>query len=648
MAKTEKPAKTGKAGKISVAELNAKISDLTIPEEELAKYFEVDPDTSGPMEPTLKLNPALVEVPAARDAEGQARSAALLNSANWIARLRRQARYHQKIGSGTYRGPLIVSEGDSWFQYPFVLKDVIDCVMDDYAVFSLDAAGDTLDNMVRRPEYLDALEDTGASILLLSGGGNDLVAGGNLARHLRPFDPRLAPEGYLLASFDALLDHAIAQIDVIVRNVGRAFPGVHVICHGYDYALPADGRWLGKPMNSIGIKQAALQKAIAAIMVDRLNTKLQTLATTTARLTYINCRDKVGPKRWHDELHPDNAGYADVANLFKAEIKRLAPTPRAVGHTTRSGPPAASGAVAPAPQAENPRRRAGRQTLPEAAVAKGRSLHVGVNVVDPAAYEGWDGRLAACEFDAEDMTDIAAAVGYETTTLLTANATRKAVTDAIAKAAKASKPGDIFLMSYAGHGGQVTDFNGDEEDMLDETLCLHDGQLIDDELYVLWSQFPADVRVLLVYDCCHSGTAARARLIDEALAAAPGPAGTPRAMPLAVASRVMRRNRAFYRKAADKAASHWKGANTREMALPLAASVRLMSAVQDNQLALDGLENGLFTGRLREVWGDGAFRGDYDAFYRKLVENMPPAQTPNHFRIGQPSPAFDAQRPFDI
>jgi hypothetical protein len=27
---------------------------------------------------------------------------------------------------------------------------------------------------------------------------------------------------------------------------------------------------------------------------------------------------------------------------------------------------------------------------------------------------------------------------------------------------------------------------------------------------------------------------------------------------------------------------------------------------------------------------------------------MPPTQTPNHFLVGQPSPSYNAQRPFDI
>jgi hypothetical protein len=76
--------------------------------------------------------------------------------------------------------------------------------------------------------------------------------------------------------------------------------------------------------------------------------------------------------------------------------------------------------------------------------------------------------------------------------------------------------------------------------------------------------------------------------------------------------------------------------------------VRLISACQDNQVALDGLTNGLFTGRLLEAWGSGAFQGDYAAFHRAIVDRMPPDQTPNHFETGQDSPAFDAQRPFDI
>ena len=106
---------------------------------------------------------------------------------------------------------MIAAEGDSWFQYPFVLEDVIDWVFRDFAVFCQSEAGDTLDNMVRRAEYLDALERTGGRILLLSGGGNDLVAGGHIAEHLQPFDKTLTPAQYLLPSFGEVLDGASRQ-----------------------------------------------------------------------------------------------------------------------------------------------------------------------------------------------------------------------------------------------------------------------------------------------------------------------------------------------------------------------------------------------------------------------------------------------------
>ena len=38
---------------------------------------------------------------------------------------------------------------------------------------------------------------------------------------------------------------------------------------------------------------------------------------------------------------------------------------------------------------------------------KALSLHIGLNAVDPKAYAGWSGPLAACEFDANDMAALA-------------------------------------------------------------------------------------------------------------------------------------------------------------------------------------------------------------------------------------------------
>ena len=60
-----------------------------------------------------------------------------------------------------------------------------------------------------------------------------------------------------------------------------------MICHGYDYTVPNDGKWLGKPMASLGIANKVLQKAIAREMVDRLNTRLMNLANQSPRISYV-------------------------------------------------------------------------------------------------------------------------------------------------------------------------------------------------------------------------------------------------------------------------------------------------------------------------------------------------------------------------
>ena len=99
----------------------------------------------------------------------------------------------------------------------------------------------------------------------------------------------------------------------------------------------------------------------------------------------------------------------------------------------------------------------------------GFSLHIGLNAVDPNHYAGWSGPLNACEFDEIDMTELARGQGFTPTQLLTKAATRNAVISEMGKAAKTLKAGDIFLVTYSGHGGQMQDQNGDESDSMDET-----------------------------------------------------------------------------------------------------------------------------------------------------------------------------------
>ncbi len=293
--------------------------------------------------------------------------------------------------------------------------------------------------------------------------------------------------------------------------------------------------------------------------------------------------------------------------------------------------------------------------------AKALSLHIGLNSVNPAHYEGWDGPLAACEFDAKDMAAIARGKGMKPTILLTKKATRAGVLAGLRLAVKSLKAGDFFFLTFSGHGGQVPDTNRDEPDRKDETWCLFDGQLIDDELYFELSRFAAGVRVLVLSDSCHSGSVTRDRNPPP-----PPPGQRPKIMPPAVANRVYAAHQTFYDKLQQDVAAASKAkavvdpdAALAQVALASGAvqaatlvgafkpAVLLISGCQDNQTSMDGDHNGAFTESLLTVWQHGKFKGDYRAFHARIRAGLPASQSPNLFVLG-PAAKFVTQAPFTV
>jgi len=274
---------------------------------------------------------------------------------------------------------------------------------------------------------------------------------------------------------------------------------------------------------------------------------------------------------------------------------------------------------------------------------KGVSLHIGLNFVDPDHYQGWDGELKGCENDARDLIAIADKAGFETSLLLNGEATAEPVKAAIADAATRLEEGDLFWLTYSGHGSQVPDTNADEPDRLDETWVLFDRQLVDDELYALWSKFAPGVRILVLSDSCHSGSAIRETLdavrpeaLDGALTV-PAANGM-RTMPKAQQEAVYDANKALYDKVQDDVPDG--------DLVDVGAHVLLLSGCQDNQTSADGSRNGLFTQTLLGVWDGGKYEGAYKRFYNAIVAKMPPWQSPNWMTVGPASAGFHRRRPF--
>ncbi|EEM80724.1 hypothetical protein bthur0011_52610 [Bacillus thuringiensis serovar huazhongensis BGSC 4BD1] len=276
-------------------------------------------------------------------------------------------------------------------------------------------------------------------------------------------------------------------------------------------------------------------------------------------------------------------------------------------------------------------------------VPKGFSLHIGLNSVDPQHYSGWSGDLVACESDAEDMGLIAKSLRYDnTSTLLTTNATIDNFVNEVKKAASSLESGDIFFLSYSGHGGRVPDQQNDEADGFDETWCLYDGQFLDDEIHALWHLFKEDVRIVVLSDSCHSGSITKAQhyALYNFSNIDPVKHVAYRYMPLGIRTKTFEKNRSIYHE--RKAQVNERNDNE------LKCSVKLISGCQDNQLSADGAFNGLFTATLLSVWRSGAFEGNYQKFHRKILEAMPPDQSPNLLDIGKSNPTFDNQKPFVI
>jgi metacaspase-1 len=306
-------------------------------------------------------------------------------------------------------------------------------------------------------------------------------------------------------------------------------------------------------------------------------------------------------------------------------------------------------------------------------MSKGLSLHIGLNFVNPDAYNGWDGALSGCINDANSMHAIAVSQGFQAEKLIDSQATASQVVSKICEKSQQLQAGDIFLLTYSGHGGQLPDQTGMEEDGMDETWVLWDRELLDNELYCLWGRFASGVRIFVSSDSCHSGTVVRMlykqqtkqrgrplnidglkRASEDRLAQnrkiigsnglrsalTPTKEPKPRFIPVDVSLRAFEKKTEEYRYYGFMAGSKEQN--------PVSAQLIFISGCQDNQYSYDGDQNGLFTSKLLQVWANGAFSGSHLSFYNQISALMPSYQTPNYMTLGIPIEGFINQKPYAV
>ncbi len=226
---------------------------------------------------------------------------------------------------------------------------------------------------------------------------------------------------------------------------------------------------------------------------------------------------------------------------------------------------------------------------------------------------GWVGPLSSCELDAENMYKLAKRQNFEAKILRTKRATTKNVIKEIRKAAKQLAAGDTFFITYAGHGAQVEDLTGDEGDGEDETWCLYDRMFLDDEQRELYAEFAKGVKIVVLSDSCHSGSATRSGNYSSSGELLPHVLGEVREMDERTAVAVYLGRKKEY----DQIQRSLKKPPPR-----LKASRILFSACQDYEHAMGYKDGGVFTVALMKVWNGGKFRGSYGDLAKGIRDEL--------------------------
>lgn len=227
-----------------------------------------------------------------------------------------------------------------------------------------------------------------------------------------------------------------------------------------------------------------------------------------------------------------------------------------------------------------------------------RSVHFGLNQVNPDQFSGWNGALWGCWKDCCRTAEVMATANFESRAFYDEECTVEKARLELTEAAESLSAGDTLLFSDSGHGSRSPGgLYGSEEG-----LVLYDGILVDSEFRSLLSRFRAGVNVISILDVCHA-------------------AGLSRAMP-AVRARV-----------APLFVTRGIPGNPKPRS-DVNSNCIIMAACTADELSGDTDEGGAFTMSMLSVLTEDMTWGTLMAATRRLMSNKHPSQHPELVHIG--------------
>ncbi|TNE62321.1 MAG: SGNH/GDSL hydrolase family protein [Bacteroidetes bacterium] len=286
----------------------------------------------------------------------------LLGRMNKIGKRIKNKRFIKKLKKGSV-GKIIVAEGDSWFEYPLFIRDIVDWMirLTDYSVYSIASGGDWISNILYTGDYITELSIYRPDVFLISGGGNDLVDDNRLAILVKKrkevdlkmdradrtllhqyltagMSEELAKKlvigrKFLTREFWGLLNVFRFQYYLIFKNIrsNPKFDSMKIITQGYDYPIPSsnrnifknplrllfkNGHWLDTPLRIRGITAADEKKSILATMIYEFNEMLIQVGARFKNIYHIDCRGMADANSWNDELHLKSENYKAIAQKY--------------------------------------------------------------------------------------------------------------------------------------------------------------------------------------------------------------------------------------------------------------------------------------------------------------------------------------------
>lgn len=298
----------------------------------------------------------------------------LLGWLNKVGRRKKNRKFKKQLRKPDFRvnKKVIVAEGDSWFEYPLFIKDILDWIIKktNYPVYSLAYGGDWIANILYEAQYIEELTLYQPEVFLISGGGNDLVGGGRLAKMvnkrslvdvtLTPTDQQLLGElqnrcGYtevqarrivvgfkfLNKDFHALINLFRILYSLLFRNIELSgkFNDMMIVTQGYDFPIPSNnksigkplrwafgnGRWLYHPLIMKGITDGEEQRSVVAAMIFEFNEMLIATGRKFQRVYHIDSRGLLKDEEWADELHARSRAFERIADRYIACIQGMPP-----------------------------------------------------------------------------------------------------------------------------------------------------------------------------------------------------------------------------------------------------------------------------------------------------------------------------------